>query len=557
MGATRTKLLVFGLLVLLAALVATVAYVGRIKHAPADNSQAAGANGLIPDLGGRGKPMAGGNDAAPAANATPDPAANDAPDNTQPQAPPDRENSVFQIDTYLSNLAHGVRTGNQRTIDLAQDALRKCRPDKLVDERVQAALAAEQNAFVRTGYFAAFHQPQSSLAWAQQALELRSGKFLGTDAVYDPGEEAELGTYASLLLKQLIQASHQQPPATPDARCLAFARNVLDTERPPWALRLLLQGLAEEVLAPDVPEFPRLLEQELKHLLERASADWQLREYAFWMYALAQQDLSALVASMETPFLRPHVASLLSLMPQRRPPPLQRELTVPLMNRVRALAPAVSDLVARVLAGNAPQAEKQLLIQRLAAQDLPRSYEILQAGLQRKDANYGDYLAAWGYCAKTAQDLARLVEAAASADSASATGAIEGLRQSQLPEADTELKRLVEQGDNAGVQSQALGALLLRNATEAEKLVESYLGADRDPALRAVAVAHIAAKDTSRMQKVVEEDASPRVRQAALTRLGDLKNKKLRSFFLGVAISDPSPLLRSQAKKYAEELKDE
>ncbi|MBK9974534.1 MAG: HEAT repeat domain-containing protein [Planctomycetes bacterium] len=557
MGATRTKLLVIGLLVLVAALVATVAYVGQISHAPTNNSQPAGANQWIPDLGGRGKPMPGSNDAAPAANATPDPASNNAPDNTQPEPPPDRESSVFEIDTYLTNLAHGVRTRNQRTIDLAQAALSKCRPDKLVDERVQAALSSQPDAFVRTGFFAAFHQPQASLAWAQQALELRSGKFLGTDAVYDPGEEAELGTYASLLLKQLIQGLRQQPPATPDARCLAFTRNVLDTERPPWALRLLLQGLAEDVLAPDVPEFPRLLEQELKHLLERASADWQLREIAFLLYALAHQDLSALVASMETPFLRPHVATLLSLMPQRRPPPLQQELTFPLMDSLRALAPAVSDLVARVLAGNAPQAEKQLLIQRLAARNLPRSYDILQAGLQRKDANYGDYLAAWGYSARTAQDLARLVEAAASADSASATGAIEGLRQSQLPEADTELKRLVEQGDNAGVQSQALGALLLRNATEAEKLVESYLGADRDPALRAVAVAHIEARNTSRMQKVIEEDASPRVRQAALTRLGDLKDKKLRSFFLGVAISDPSPLLRSQAKKYAEELKDE
>lgn len=558
MNASRSKLLVIGLVLLLAGLAAAVAYLGRITHSGPAAENHGGANGLIPDLGGRAKPMPGAND-TPAGNQPANPAgngpSNDAPDTTTDQPPADHENSVFEIDTYLSNLAHGTRVRNQRSIDLAHAALRKCRPDKLVDERVTFALTAEANAFVRTQFFAAFHQPDPKLDWARRALEQRGGKFLGTDAVYEPGEEAELAAYARLLLQSLIV--QVRAPADPDARTLAFARNVLDAQRPAWALKLLLTDPLEDVLMQDIAAFARLLEQELKHLLERATAEWDLREQAFWLYALAQPDAAGLLSQMEAPFLRPHVATLLPLF---GPWPVQQTFRAvpvwPLWQRLREQAAAISAMVGRVLAGNALPPEKQLLIQRLARHDVPDARQMLEAGLQRKDVNLGDYLAAWGYRAATPDDLKRLIEAAASADTASATGAIEGLRQSQLPQADIELQRLIEQGDNAGIQSQALGALLLRNSADADKLVESYLGADRDPSLRAVAVAHIAAKNTARMQRVVEEDASPRVRQAALTRLGDLKDKKLRSFFLSVAINDNSPLIRQQAKKLAEELKD-
>lgn len=538
-----------------AAVLAFVWIAPRRPGAVNEAAPGAGNGPKVADLGSRGRDL-------PAENAPANESETDRPPGPEPEGgePPVEEqaNSAREIDIYLGQLAHATKVNDGRGINLAHQALRNCRPHELVDERVQAALEPERSAFVRTQFFAAFHAQEPALGWAARALELRAGKFLGTDEIYDPGEEDELKAYAHTLLRRLVLQMQSSEP-TADPRPLAFARNALDTQIPAWALELTLWHIIEAAILTDRPELAREFEQEVRRLLERGTADLKLREQAFAVYATAQADVPALLAQMDAPWLRPYTATLVQMFPVYTPPGQLKPgslVRTPLGDRVIQQGDAVSALVARVLAGNAPQAEKQLLIQRLCRTELPKARELLETGLQRKDANLGDYLAAWGYRARTTEDLKLLAESAAAADSASATGAIEGLRQCPLPEAAAELARIIEQGANPGTQSQALGALLARDPRKAETIVESYLGPDRDAAVRAVAVAHIPAKNTDRLKKVIDEDASPRVRQAALTRLGEMNDKKLRPYFLNVANNDPQPLIRQQAKKYADELKD-
>ena len=218
-------------------------------------------------------------------------------------------------------------------------------------------------------------------------------------------------------------------------------------------------------------------------------------------------------------------------------------------------------LFERLLQGNMDADNKRLLIQRIAAYDVPNGRAMIEAGLQTKDANYPDYLVAFGSFASNATDLQRLTGAADDADVKIAQGGIEGLRQSRLGAADTELRKVLEQGVNPGVKSQALGALLSRS-TDKSALIEEYLDVNKDPSLRAVAVSHIPESNLDRLQEVVEEDPSLRVRQAALNRVGAVRpdnvpdRKRLRAWFLSIKERDASPVIRSAARKFAEALKE-
>jgi hypothetical protein len=117
------------------------------------------------------------------------------------------------------------------------------------------------------------------------------------------------------------------------------------------------------------------------------------------------------------------------------------------------------------------------------------------------------------------------------------------------------LKRILEQGANLGAKSQALGALLDRSISR-EQMLDEYLDPARDTALRAVAVAFVPIKNTDRLKKIVEDDPAPRVRQSALTRLGELKDVTLLSWMISIRTNDSSPVLRAQARRYAKELED-
>ncbi len=537
--------------------VAVLAFVWLAPKRPgAVNDAPAAANTpKIADLGSRGRDLPAEN--APAGNS--ELPTNGTDTETPVQPPPEEEatNSAREIDIYLGQLAHATKVNDGRGIGLAHESLKKSRPHELVDERVLAALESERNAFVRTQFFAAYHADEPKIAWAARALELRAGKFLGTDETYEPGEVEELSVYLTPLLMRLLDQFMKN--ATPDSRTLALLRNVLDTERPEWLLKQVSAFLHKCAQIEACLPLARSVEHEMKEFLESQSAAFEVRELVFVAFAVLQPDWPGLVALLDSPQLRSYLATVINMM---RPGPTSNELAMGPDNRPDILkatgsSPELVALLQRTLAGDSSVAEKQLLIQRLALGNSEVVVDLLKSGLQRKDANLGDYLAAWGRVAKTPEDLKLLAEAAAAADSATATGAIEGLRQCALPEAAAELARIVEQSNNPGVQSQALGALLARDSANAEKVVEGYLGADRDAAVRAVAVAHIPAKNIDRMKKVIDEDGSPRVRQAALTRLGEMKDKKLRSYFNSVAINDPQPLIRQQAKKYADELKDQ
>ncbi len=135
-----------------------------------------------------------------------------------------------------------------------------------------------------------------------------------------------------------------------------------------------------------------------------------------------------------------------------------------------------------------------------------------------------------------------------------ARGAVNGLRNSAAPGADDELRIILAIGTNTGIKGDALAALLARNPDSKGRLVDEYLGEDRPAALRAIAVAYLSDKQLDRLKELGESDPELRVREAAINRLGALKDKSLKTWFTRVSRSDSSASLRQLARKYAAEL---
>lgn len=515
----------------------------------------------IPDLGSRGKSLP-----VPTNQPAPDdpdaPAANDVrnPDGTEPE--PEPANSAREIEIFLGQLAHATNVRDSRGIKLAHESLAKCRPSTLVDECLRKALESEASAWVRIEYFRAFHATESRRDWAFFSYDRRTGKFMGTDSELLIGEPEELKLLARTLMEVLAATARD---GIFDERLMSLLRNLLDTEKPEWLLREALWTLVEL----EVDNLPGIvlprLRNELRALLERATAPAEIREAVFVAWLQSLPDINSALADLESPKLQPYLCFTVSAWDLRAIGPegpgphalrLGSGTKYAVVEWLVTQDEPLRDLYRGLLHGNAAQALKQQLIQALAKYEFPHGRELVDAGLTRKDGNCGDYLAALGAMAKTADDLRVLTAAAAEPEVAFAQGAVEGLRQSYLREADGELRSIVEQGTNVAIQSQALGALLGRARTDSDRnlLLEEYLNPNKEAGLRAVAVAHVS--DVERLKRLVDEDESLRVRQAALTKLGDLKDKKLRPFFLLVKDRDASPVLRQQARKYAEELRD-
>lgn len=506
----------------------------------------------IPDLGSRGKSLPVPSN-QPAPDDPDNPAGNDArdPDGTEPE--PEPANSAREIEIFLGQLAHATNVRDGRGIKLAHESLSKCRPSTLVDECVRKALESESSAWVRIEYFRAFHAAESRRDWAFFSYDRRTAKFMGTDPELLIGEPEELKLLTSELMRVLAQTARD---GIFDERLMSLLRNLLDTEKPEWLLREALFKLIELELA-NLPGIvlPRL-RNELRALLERATAIAEIREGAFFAWLQSLPEVTSALSDLQSPKLQPYLFCTLQAWNQRAQVSAAAPPASPLLAWLREQADALRDLYRTLLQGNAELALKQQLIQALARYEFPHSRELVDAGSARKDANYGDYLAALGAMATTADDLRVLTAAAAEPEVAFAQGAVEGLRQSHLREADGELRSIVEQGTNVAIQSQALGALLSRARSDGDRnlLLEEFLNPNKEAGLRAVAVAHVS--DGERLKRLVDEDESLRVRQAALTKLGDMKDKKLRPFFLLVKDRDASPVLRQQARKYAEELRD-
>lgn len=512
----------------------------------------------IPDLGSRGKSLPVPTN-QPELDNPDNPAGNDArnPDKTEPE--PEPANTAREIEILLGQLAHATNVRDGRGIKLAHESLGKCRPSTLVDECARKALENESSAWVRIEYFRALHLPESRRDWAFFSYDRRTAKFMGTDAEFFIGEPEELKLLTGELMRVLAETARD---GIFDERLMSLLRNLLDTEKPEWLLREALGTLLELELHNLPGIVPPRLRNELRALLERATAPAEIREAVFVAWLQSLPDISSALADLESPKLQPYLYATVSVWDVRPLGPGPHALRPGSGSKIAVADWLISqheplrDLYRSLLQGNAAQTLKQQLIQALARYDFPHGRELVDAGISRKDANYGDYLAALGALAATADDLRKLTAAAAEPEVAFAQGAVDGLRQSHLREADAELRSIVEQGTNVAIQSQALGALLSRARNDGDRnlLLEDYLNPNKDAGLRAVAVAHVS--DLDRLKRLVDEDESLRVRQAALTKLGDMKDKKLRPFFLLVKDRDASPVLRQQARKYAEELKD-
>lgn len=515
---------------------------------------------VIPDLGSRGQPMReAANDEAPAANNDETPAGNDGGGET-PEPEPEAANSAREIDIWLSNLAIATRASDRKGIALNQDMLAKARPHELVDERVRAALDSEQNALVRIQYFFAFHEAVAKLDWAKHVHDTRTGKLLGTDDQFADGEIEELKLIAQTLFQSLVESWQRNEIG--DARLMALLRNLLDTEKPDWLLELAVSHVFAPMIESHMVSFARSLEQELRNALKRRKAERTLREWQFFAFVLTFDPHSQVLAELELGEWWDY-ASALALLYDGRGQPGHVRAVAPMVEWVNDFISSdeIPKLFARLLQGAMPAEDKRLLIQRIAAYDVPDGRAMIEAGLAPKDANYPDYLTAFGSFAADDSDLQRLTAAADDPDVAAAQGAIEGLRQSSLAAADAELRKVLEQGTNLGVKSQALGALLSR-ADDKSALLEEYLDPNKDSSLRAVAAAAVPLTDVARLQRVAEEDLSPTVRLAALNRVGSItpaserERKDLHGWFVKMKDRDNSPVIRSAARKYAEATAD-
>lgn len=509
---------------------------------------------MIPDLGSREYTPPPAND-TPADNG--EEISDDAGEDGGETRPEEEvTNTEREIDIWLNNLALATKAGDRKGIALNHDMLRKARPSELVDERVRNALTNEQSAWVRIQFFLAFHSEEAKFNWAMHVYDTRTAKFMGTDDLYTAGEVEELKQVSTQLFEHLIASWREN--GTGDFRLMALLRNVLDTEKPAW---LLNEARAEVFLWAVTHEMTSLVdavEQELRNFLLRRKADRFIRDTLFTAFILTFDPAEQVLQELSREEWWDYAVALVSWYTPRQGG--RSAWPVDWLDTLLE-SEEVPKLFARLLQGSMPVGDKRLLIQGIADFDVPNGLQMILDGLDRKDDNYPDYLIAFGSFAADDAELQRLTRIADDPDVATAQGAIEGLRRSGLSAADKELRKVLEQGTNIGVKSQALGALLSR-AKDKTTLLEEYLDASKDASLRAVAVAHVDITDIERLKQIVTDDASPRVRQAALTRLGGITpensrvRKDLLGFFRMVSSRDNSPVIRKAADKYAAEFQD-
>ncbi|MCB9896328.1 MAG: hypothetical protein H6839_18000 [Planctomycetes bacterium] len=527
---------------------------------------AANSTPAIPSLGSRGHPVEDSpNEPAPANNdesTDPSDGGEAADGGSEPE--PEYANTEREIDIWLSNLAIATRANDRRGIALQQEMLGKARPDELVDQRVRNALDSEVSAVVRIQYFLAYHEAPAKHDWAMHVYDTRTAKFMGTDDQLAGGEAEELKLIASHLFDSLSIDWHRDEAG--DTRVMALLRNLLDTEKPEWLQDVALQWAIMPMIKDHLVSFARAVEQELRNLLLRRTAALELREYFFWAYVLTFDPHTGVFLELARSEWWDYASALLPLYGRRTKPgelriggdPLDG---IPEWSLEVARSEELPKLFEQLLQGTLPAEHKRLLIQRIAQYNVPNGRAMIEAGLARKDANYPDYLTAFGSFAADDADLQRLTAAANDPDIPSAAGAIEGLRQSSLNAADAELRKVLEQGLNLGVKSQALGALLSR-ASDKSALLEEYLDPNKDASLRAVAVSAVPIDDVTRLQRVAEDDISPTVRLAAVNRVGGIvpatsqERKDLHGWFVKIKTRDSSPVIRAAARKYAEATED-
>lgn len=479
------------------------------------------------DLGSRGMPVAAANRQTPAAgNSESAPPSNSAPMG-EPESPAVAGVTEREIEIHIKNLKFAVQHNNAKGVTLETNWLRNAKPPELVARMLLAALEIESDATVRLAQYGCLPSSENREAWAFQTYDKSPGKFLGTDENYSQGEIPELSVYLNAIGRGQTREQDR----------ISLVRAILQSQKPLWAL---------EVLGANMADFrPRVYDGDIDEFLKSTRTELNVREQFVHEWARRFESQDKLIAAMGAPEFVQYWPALLKLL-------TDTWKDAPIFSASTRMLDAAK---AAIAAGN-DTALKSRIIEALGNCPFEgaRLRDAVQAGMNAQGPNRGDYIVLWGRIAGASEELKRLTVVAGGTDSDAARAAINGLRQSRLKSADDELKDVLQHGANSGVKGDALAALLERNPQTRDLLVDEYLNEDKPASLRVVSVSYLSDNRLDKLKDLGENDPELRVREAAINRLGALKDKSLRTWFTRVSRSDPIPVLRQLAKKYAAEL---
>jgi hypothetical protein len=484
-------------------------------------------SGSAADLGSRGLPVAAPNhNKSPAVETENTQPGNSAP-TEEPGAPATPGASEREIEIHIKNLKFAVQHNNAKGRELEASWLRNAKPPELVAKMLLAALEVESDAAVRLAFYDCLPTAELRETWALRTYDKTPGKFLGTDENYAQGEIAELSVYLNVIGRGQTREQDR----------VGLVRAILQARKPRWAL---------EVLGANIVDFrPCVYDADIEEFLRSAGAELGVREQFVHEWARRFKSQDELIAAMGAPEFVQYWPALLKLLSDEWKDTYIRSASVKILEAVKAAIAACSDT-----------ALKSRIIETLGGCpfDATKLRDAIQAGMNVQGPNRADYIVVWGRIAATRDELKRLTDVAGGADSDTARAAVNGLRQSRLKAADDELKDVLLHGANSGVKGDALAALLERNSQTRDALVDEYLAEDKPASLRVISVSYLADNRLERLKELGESDPEMRVREAAINKLGSLKDKSLKTWFTRVSRSDPVPVLRQLAKKYAAEL---
>jgi hypothetical protein len=107
------------------------------------------------------------------------------------------------------------------------------------------------------------------------------------------------------------------------------------------------------------------------------------------------------------------------------------------------------------------------------------------------------------------------------------------------------LVSLVPQRDRTG--DGALHALAVQSDPSADAALERFLAADQPQSLRLRAVSYLAPRNFQLAKKVIASDPDARIRERAVSSLGNSRQPEALDLLISIAKTDPDPRLRQQA----------
>ena len=547
-----------------------VLYVNWGKQPPANANQSP----QIPSLGAGERPMS---------TSQPDPIVDEpeetsaepeneptneteSPEGTEPAVEPEpiTESTEREIDIYINRLSHAAKVRDSKGIKSSRRFLEKASPAELVDERLLFALESEQNAFARMALFNVFRSDKNALSWADSVFTSKYSKYTGEDNNFSRGEQAELLEYGDVLFDSL---------GKPDGHSLlvAYLEQLGKTANPEWAWPLIRKLAVWTAYCPETDI--RVLRskpfnKDYEYALKSGVLPADHLETVFYIWASQYSDAESLLNSMTIPEFAKYYSIVFRAGANLRgvTDPPQSGPFNEVVNMFRGDSGTVQRLVVKVqgILTSESLAEPEMIALIKEVGRYPHGDRLIEEGIARQDKYLQYYYAAYGFNRVDKTILKKLSDAANDPNPATAIGAIHGLRQWGDSDGDKALRTILEQGSNVAIKSHALGALLERTTdfNSRSTMLEDYLDANKSASLRAVAVGHVPDNDVKRLQRIVDEDSSARVRTAALQRVGSISEslktkrdkKAMRAWFLKVKARDSSPVIRSQARQFAKAL---